>query len=36
MSLNQVTIAKTFSVANFEGKLENKNRFTFLYNDSKK
>lgn len=36
MSLNQLTIAKTFSVANFEGKLENKNRLIFLYNASKK
>ncbi len=36
MSLNQLTIAKNFSVANFEGKLENKNPFTLRYNDSKK
>ncbi len=36
MSLNQLTIAKTLSVANFVGKIENKNTFTFRYNASKK
>lgn len=36
MSLNQLTIAKIFSVANFEGILENKNCFDFLNNASKK
>ncbi len=36
MSLNQLTIAKTFSAANFEGKLENKKPLNLRYNDSKK
>lgn len=36
MSLNQLTIAKTFIVASFDGKLENKNVFIFLNNASKK
>ncbi len=36
MSLNQLTIAKTFSAANFEGKFENKNAFIFRYDASKK
>ncbi len=36
MSLNQVTIAKTLRVANFEGKLENNNCFDFLNTDTKK
>jgi len=29
MSLNQVTIAKTFNAASFEGKLENRNALDF-------
>lgn len=29
MSLNQLTIAKTFNVASFDGKFENKNAFIF-------
>lgn len=36
MSLNQLTIAKTFSAAIFDGILENINVFVFLYKDSKK
>jgi hypothetical protein len=36
MSLNQLTIAKTFRVANFEGKLENSTTFIFRYSASKK
>ena len=30
MSLNQLKIVKTFKVASFEDKLENKNDFIFL------
>jgi len=36
MSLNQLTIAKIFRVANFEGQLENKNCFDLMNNASKK
>lgn len=36
MSLNQLTIAKTFKVANFEGQLENKYAFDLMNSDSKK
>lgn len=36
MSLNQLTIAKTFSAAIFDGTLENKNVFVFVYMASKK
>ena len=36
MSLNQLTKAKTFSVANFDGTFEKINAFAFLYICSKK
>jgi hypothetical protein len=36
MSLNQLTIAKTLSAANFEGKLENMTPFALRYNASKR